>query len=123
MIENRPLSPHLSVHKKLLTAVFSILHRITGLILSFGSALIVMWIVLIALGPNYFYIFKFISTNLIFKTFLFFWSICIFYHLFNGCRYLYWSYGLGMNLKSVYFSSYVVLFFTIVSTFLLWFIL
>ena len=31
MIYNRPLSPHLSIHKKVLTALFSIFHRITGI--------------------------------------------------------------------------------------------
>ena len=44
MIDNRPLSPHLSIHKKILTAVFSIFHRITGIALSSGSVLIAIWI-------------------------------------------------------------------------------
>ena len=78
------------------------------------------WIALLALGPNYFFLFKVLSSTFFFKLILFLWSIGIFYHLFNGIRYLYWSYGLGMDLKFVYFSGYIVLFLTILSTCLVW---
>jgi len=121
MIDNRPLSPHISIHKKLLTSIFSIFHRITGIGLSIGSILLTVWISLLALGPKYFYVFELISKNLIFKVILFFWTIGIFYHLFNGIRYLYWSYGLGMSLKTVNFSSYIVLMLTLLSTLLVWY--
>ena len=122
MIDNRPLSPHLSIHKKVLTAVFSIFHRITGIGLSIGSILLSLWISLLALGPNFFFIFEAVSRTFFFKIILFMWTIGIFYHLFNGTRYLYWSYGLGMNLKVVYSSGYVVLFLTFLSSFLVWFL-
>ena len=122
MINNRPLSPHLSIHKKVLTAIFSILHRITGIGLTIGSLLLVIWISLLSLGPNYFYVFQIISSNILFKIILIFWTIGIFYHLFNGIRYLYWTYGIGMDLKTVYFSSYVVIFLTILLSLLVWFL-
>ena len=122
MTENRPLSPHLSIHKKVLTAVFSIFHRITGIGLSIGSVFLAIWISLLAFGPNYFFIFEAISSTKFFKIILFFWTMGIFYHLFNGTRYLYWSYGVGMDLKTVYISGYVVLFLTFLSSFLVWFL-
>ena len=120
MTENRPLSPHLSIHKKVLTAAFSILHRLTGIGLSIGSILLAFWISLLALGPNFFYVFESISSTLAFKIILIFWTIGIFYHLFNGIRYIYWSFGFGMDLKIVYFSGYVVLSLTILSSLLVW---
>ena len=123
MINNRPLSPHLSIHKKVLTAVFSIFHRITGIGLSIGSLLITIWVSLIALGPNYFFIFQRLSDTLLFKVILFSWTVGIFYHLFNGIRYLYWTYGIGMELKTVYASGYIVIFLTFLSTFFVWFLL
>lgn len=123
MTNNRPLSPHLSIHKKVLTAFFSIFHRFTGIVLSLGTILICVWISLIALGPNYFYFYEQIARSLFFKFILFFWTLGIFYHLFNGTRYLYWSFGWGMNLKSVYLSGYLVLFLTIVATIIVWFYL
>ena len=121
MIDNRPLSPHLSIHKKVLTAVFSIFHRITGIGLSIGSILITIWISLLSLGENYFFLFNYISNTFVFKLVLFLWTIGIFYHLFNGVRYLYWTYGIGMELKTVYYSGYVVVFLTFMSSFLVWF--
>jgi len=123
MTDNRPLSPHLSIHKKVLTSIFSIFHRITGMGLSIGSIFLALWISLLALGQNYFFIFEAISGGLFFKIILFLWSIGVFYHLFNGMRYLYWTYGLGMDLKNVYTSGYVVLFLTLLSTLFVWFLL
>ena len=120
MTDNRPLSPHLSIHKKVLTALFSIFHRITGIGLSIGSILIVIWFLLISLGPNYFIYFEIISKNILFKFILIIWTIGIFYHLYNGCRKLYWSFGIGMDLITVYRSGYIVLFLTLVSTLAVW---
>ena len=122
MINNRPLSPHLSIHKKVLTSVFSIFHRITGIGLSIGSILIAIWISLIGLGPNFFYIFEFLAGSLIFKLILFLWTLGIFYHLLNGTRYLFWTYGLGMDLKTVYNSGYLILFLTLGATIFVWLI-
>ena len=117
---NRPLSPHLSIYKKVLPAVFSIFHRFTGIGMSIGALLLSIWIILIALGPNYFSIFQSISSYVIFKVFLFFWTMAIFYHLFNGIRYLIWSYGKMMELDAVYKSSYIVLALSILSTLFVW---
>ena len=117
---NRPLSPHLSIYKKVLPAVFSIFHRFTGIGMSIGALLLSIWIILIALGPNYFSIFQSISSYVIFKVFLFFWTMAIFYHLFNGIRYLIWSYGKMMELSAVYKSAYVVLALSILSTLFVW---
>ena len=117
---NRPLSPHLSIHKKVLTAVFSIFHRFTGIGLSIGAILLSIWITLIAMGPNYYSLYQSFSSLIIFKILLFIWTLAIFYHLFNGIRYLFWTFGVGMNLRTVYFSSYIVIFLTLVSTLFVW---
>ena len=120
MFDNRPLSPHLTIHKKVLTAVFSIFHRITGIGLSIGSVLMAIWISLIALGPNYFFIFESVAATLVFKVILFLWTIGVFYHLFNGIRYLFWTYGLGMEIKTVYNSGYIILLLTFIATIFVW---
>jgi len=120
MNNNRPLSPHISIHRKVFTALFSIFHRFTGIGLTLGSILIAAWIGILSLGPNYFFIYEHISSNLLFKIILFIWTLAIFYHLFNGIRYLYWSFGLGMDLKHVYISGYIVLFLTLIFTIMIW---
>ena len=120
MTNNRPLSPHLSIHRKVLSAALSIFHRLTGFGLSIGSIFIAIWIAMIALGPNYFIIFQSISSFIVFKILLFIWTVGIFFHLFNGIRYLYWSFGIGMEVKTINNSSYFVLLLTILSTIVVW---
>ena len=122
MIDNRPLSPHLSIHKKVLTAVFSIFHRLTGIFLTLGSLLLVFWFLSISIGENFYNYFQIISSNFIFKVILFFWTLAFFYHLFNGIRYLFWSFSLGMELKTVYFSGYIIALLTIISTLIVWYL-
>ena len=121
MTNNRPLTPHLSIHKKIATAIFSIFHRITGVGLSAGAILICVWIALIALGEEYYLIFKVISSSFVFILILFIWTIGIFYHLFNGIRYLLWTFGYGLDLKTVYNTSYIVIVLTVLSTIIVWF--
>ena len=123
MSDSRPLSPHLGIYKKLLTAVFSILHRLTGIGLSIGSIFITLLIVSIAMGPQYFFYSQLIFSMFVFKFILFLWTLAIFYHLYNGIRYLFWSFGTGIELKTVYISGYLVLFFTLISTIGIWFVL
>ena len=122
MIDNRPLSPHLSIHKKVLTAVFSIFHRLTGIFLTFGSFLLVFWFLSILIGENFYNYFQNISSNFIFKVILFFWTLAFFYHLFNGIRYLFWSFSLGMELKTVYRSGYIVSLLTFIATIIVWYL-
>ena len=123
MTDNRPLSPHLSIHKRVLTAVFSIFHRISGIGLSVGALLISIWFFLISSGPQFYVYFELISKNILFKLVLLVWTIGIFYHLFNGCRKLYWSFGIGMDLKTVYTSGYIVIVLTVLSTLVVWLLL
>ena len=121
MIDNRPLSPHLSIHKKVLTAVFSIFHRLTGIFLTLGSLLLVLWFLSISIGENFYNYFQIIFSNFIFKAILFFWTLAFFYHLFNGIRYLFWSFSLGMELKTVYLSGYIIALLTIIATIIVWY--
>ena len=122
MIDNRPLSPHLSIHKKVLTAVFSIFHRLTGIFLTIGSFFLVFWFLSVLIGENFYNYFQNISSNFIFKVILFFWTLAFFYHLFNGIRYLFWSFSLGMDLKTVYLSGYIVSLLTIIATIIVWYL-
>ena len=122
MIDNRPLSPHLSIHKKVLTAVLSIFHRLSGIFLTIGSFFLVFWFLSVLIGENFYNYFQIISSNFIFKVILFFWTLAFFYHLFNGIRYLFWSFSLGMDLKTVYLSGYIVSLLTIIATIIVWYL-
>ena len=118
--DKRPLSPHLTIHKKMLTAVLSISHRITGIFLSIGSIALVIFLFLLAMGEVYYNFIYNIFSFFIFKIVLFFWTLFVFYHLVNGLRYLLWSFGYAMNLKTIYSSGYLVVFISFLINVFLW---
>ena len=119
---SRPISPHLSVHKKLQTSILSITHRVTGVGLSLGSVLIVIWLFLLAISEEYFQIINFFLTTIFGKIFLFFWLFGIIYHLLNGIRYLIWSLGHGLEINNVKISGYIVIILSLSLTLFLWII-
>ena len=52
--KSRPLSPHLQIYKPIPTMVMSIIHRITGGALYFGTMLVAWWLIAAATGPEYY---------------------------------------------------------------------
>ncbi|MBV9585749.1 MAG: succinate dehydrogenase, cytochrome b556 subunit [Alphaproteobacteria bacterium] len=116
----RPLSPHLQVYRWTLPMTMSILHRATGIALSLGTILLVLWLVAAASGPvPYGHVQGFIG-SWIGLLLLFGWSVSLFYHLCNGIRHLWWDTGQGLELPAVYGSGWVVLAATAVLTVLAW---
>jgi len=94
---DRPLSPHLDVYGWEISNTLSILHRMTGVMLSFGVLALVGWLVSIVAGPA-----AYASLNGFFASpfgalMLFGWTFCFFYHLANGIRHLAWDTGLGFE--------------------------
>jgi succinate dehydrogenase / fumarate reductase cytochrome b subunit len=116
----RPLSPHLQVYRWTLPMTMSILHRATGIALSLGTILLVLWLVAAASGPApYAHVQGFIG-SWIGLLLLFGWSASLFYHLCNGIRHLWWDTGQGLELPAVYGSGWAVLAATAVLTVLAW---
>ena len=114
-MNNRPLSPHLTVYKPQITSVLSIFHRITGAGLSVGTVLVVLWLASIGLGENAFKNFNnFLNSPLILLVLVAsLWAL--WYHFCTGLRHLYWDMGYGYNLRSVAISGWVA----VASSFLL----
>ena len=118
----RPLSPHLTIHKKVQTAILSIMHRITGFGLNIGILIIVLWLSFFAFGEEYFNIITSFNNTIIAKVIFFIWSFSLFFHLINGIRYLVWSVGYGIDIKNINISGYFVIFFSFLLTILIWMI-
>jgi succinate dehydrogenase / fumarate reductase cytochrome b subunit len=116
----RPLSPHLQIYRPQLTSVLSILHRLTGVGLAIGHGVVVLWLLAIASGPQWFELCRTCCAHPLGKVFLMGMSFSYFYHLFSGLRHLVWDSGHGFDLKSVYQSGYVVLILTGIATLLTW---
>lgn len=106
--DDRPLSPHLQVYKPQLTSVLSILHRLTGLALAAGTALLAWWLIAASAGAEAFAAVQLAAGSWIGRLFLFGWTFALFYHLLNGIRHMFWDAGLGYELKTVYASGWIV---------------
>jgi succinate dehydrogenase / fumarate reductase cytochrome b subunit len=118
----RPTSPHLQIYRPQLTAITSILHRITGVILAVGTLALVYWLAAAAMGDQSFDTAQAIAGSWIGRLALFGWTLAFFYHFFNGIRHLAWDAGWGFELPAAYRSGWAVIIGAVVLTLLAWII-
>ncbi|MDF2372636.1 MAG: succinate dehydrogenase, cytochrome b556 subunit [Rhizobiaceae bacterium] len=95
--QNRPLSPHLSIYKLTPTMVISIVHRITGGALYFGTLLVAWWLIAAAAGPSYFEFANGIFGSIIGRLILFGYTWALLHHMLGGLRHLVWDTGHGLD--------------------------
>ena len=122
MSRQRPLSPHLQIYKPQITSMLSILHRATGIALSIGSVILVLWIVALTLGENTYLMYSNLINNLFGKLIIFGFTFALFYHLSNGIRHLFWDAGYGYDLKHAYISGVAVIISSLSLTSITWLI-
>ena len=96
-MRQRPLSPHLDVYRFAYTMATSILHRITGVVLSAGLLVLVWWL-LAAAGDaeGYAGVAAALGSGPM-QVLLVGWVIAFVYHLCNGIRHLNWDLGRGLE--------------------------
>jgi succinate dehydrogenase / fumarate reductase cytochrome b subunit len=116
----RPLSPHLSIYSPLINMVMSIVHRITGAALYFGT-LIVAWVLIAAAtGPDYYtYVTGLLATwpgQLV----LFGYTWALIHHAVGGIRHFIWDTGHGYDLATVDILSWGTLLVSGAATVLIW---
>ena len=106
---DRPLSPHLQVYRLPLTAMMSILHRITGTAMLASVGVITWWLLAAASGDAATF-----QTADAFLTsgvggFIMLCSLLgLSYHALNGLRHLLWDAGYGFELSSAAASNVIV---------------
>jgi succinate dehydrogenase / fumarate reductase, cytochrome b subunit len=93
----RPLSPHLQIYSPMLTMMMSIVHRITGAALYFGTLLLAWWLIAAASGPNAYANFEWFMGSLIGRLVLFGYTWALIHHLLGGIRHLIWDTGRGLE--------------------------
>ncbi len=93
----RPLSPHLQIYSPMLTMMMSIVHRITGAALYFGTLLLAWWLIAAASGPNAYANFEWFIGSLIGRLVLFGYTWALIHHLLGGIRHLIWDTGRGLE--------------------------
>ena len=117
---DRPLSPHLQIYKPMLTMMMSIVHRMTGAALYFGSLLLAWWLIAAATGPDYFNFVNGLAGTLIGKLILFGYTWALVHHMFGGIRHFIWDTGSGFELPTIEFMARASLVASLGLTFLIW---
>ena len=93
----RPLSPHLSVYKWPVTMTVSILHRMTGGALYFGTLLVAWWLIAAATSENQFNIASAVFGSWFGRLVLFGYTWVLIHHMLGGIRHLIWDTGEGLE--------------------------
>ena len=98
---DRPLSPHASIYRWQITNTLSILHRLTGVMLTLGAVIFTGWLVAVAAGPRAYGLVVGWLGSPIAMPLLFAWTFSFFFHLCNGIRHLFWDAGYGFEMRHV----------------------
>jgi succinate dehydrogenase / fumarate reductase cytochrome b subunit len=97
MTDSRPLSPHLSIYRPMLTMMMSIAHRITGAALYFAMALVAWWLMAAAAGPNAYSNVQWFMGSWIGRLVLLGCAWSLMHHMLGGIRHLIWDIGYGFG--------------------------
>jgi succinate dehydrogenase / fumarate reductase, cytochrome b subunit len=93
----RPLSPHLTIYKPMATMVMSILHRITGAALYFGTILLAAWLIAAATSFEAFSWISWFFGSWVGRIVLFGYTWALMHHMLGGVRHFVWDTGLGFD--------------------------
>lgn len=94
---NRPLSPHLQIYRWTMTMAMSVLHRVTGVGLYFGTALLAFWLAAAACGPAAYDFANTIAGSWFGLIVLFGYTWALTHHLLGGLRHFVWDFGYGLG--------------------------
>ena len=116
----RPISPHLSIYKPMLTMMMSIAHRVTGGALYFGTLLLVWWLIAASSGPNAYAKVQWFMGTWIGRLILFGYTWALIHHMFGGIRHFIWDVGRGYGANEREWLVRVGLIGSILATIVLW---
>jgi succinate dehydrogenase / fumarate reductase cytochrome b subunit len=118
----RPLSPFLH-YRWQYTNTLSILHRITGVLLSLGFFILVYWLAAAASGPERYAGAVGVLGSFPLQMVLFGAAFAFCYHLLNGIRHLFFDMGRGFELATARKSARFAVIGAVVLALVVWFIL
>jgi succinate dehydrogenase / fumarate reductase cytochrome b subunit len=119
-IVERPLSPHLSIYRRQINMVMSIVHRITGSALYLGTVLLAAWLVAAAMGPSEFAFVNRLFAHPIGLLILIGYSWALIHHMLGGVRHLIWDTGQGLDPKSADGLAWLTIIGSVITTALVW---
>ena len=116
----RPLSPHLQIYRRSIHMMMSIVHRLTGTALYFGTLLLAAWLLAVAMGPGPYDLVHGLMTSVPGLLVLAGYTWALIHHMLGGVRHLIWDTGRGLDLASVRTISWATLIGSRVLTALVW---
>jgi len=117
---NHPLSPHLQIYRLPLTALLSITHRITGVLLSLGCLLLVWVLVAAAQGADAYESLMAHLTAWYGQVFILGFLFALYLHFCNGVRHLFWDAGYGFELETVDLTAKIAIALAVILTLATW---
>jgi succinate dehydrogenase / fumarate reductase cytochrome b subunit len=93
----RPLSPHLSIYKMIPTMAMSIIHRITGAALYFGTVLVAWWLIAAASGAGAYDTVNWFFGTIIGRLILLGYTWALMHHMLGGLKHLMQDTGAGLE--------------------------
>ncbi|MDG7053287.1 MAG: succinate dehydrogenase, cytochrome b556 subunit [Wolbachia endosymbiont of Alcedoecus sp.] len=102
-MSDRPLSPHLQIYKVQVTSFFSIMHRLTGILL-FLLLMVLSWYFILHVYFPELFIVKHLNVLLSTPIAKLAYVLCLvsfLYHFLNGIRHLLWDAGFNLEITSV----------------------
>jgi len=116
----RPLSPHLSIYKPAITMTTSIIHRITGGALYFGTVLLAVWLISAAVSEECFNFVNGLFGSWVGRLVLFGYTWALMQHLAGGIRHFIWDMGAGLEKHTASKMAWATVVFSVVATILIW---
>jgi len=116
----RPTSPHLQIYSQKINMVMSIVHRMTGAALYFGSLLLAIWLIAAATGPVAFDQANAFFGSIIGRLILFGYTWALLHHMFGGIRHLIWDTGRGLDIKTADLLCWASLIGSVLLTIVIW---
>ena len=93
----RPLSPHLFIYRPMLTMMMSILHRLTGAALYFGTALLAWFLLAASIDVTAFSTASWVLRSIPGQIVLFGFTWALMQHFMGGLRHALWDHGVWMD--------------------------
>ena len=103
----RPLSPHLGIYRMSISMLMSIVHRITGAALYFGTILLAAWLIGVAQGPKAFATVNSFFGHPVGLFIMFGYTWALIHHMLGGLKHFVWDTGRGFNLGTVNLLSWL----------------
>jgi len=116
----RPLSPHLTVYRMPITMTMSIIHRITGGALYFGTLLVAVWLMAAASSEATFDWVNWAFGSWLGRLILFGYTWALMHHMLGGIRHFIWDTGAGLEKHTASKIAWTTLAGSVALTLLIW---